>query len=557
MNRYLKKVLTIFITSTIALSMFAGCTKEKQQGADTSSTSATATKSMETDKASTYPIKTDYTLKFWSVLNTNLFGIVTDLGETPLGKELEKKTGVKVTYIHPAQGQERDQFNIMIASGDIPDIIEYNWASEYPGGPEKAIQDGLISPLNDAINQYSPNLKKLIEEDKTLEKQLKTDNGNYYNYPMIRVSSIARVFRGPIIRKDWLDELGLPLPVTIDDWYNTLKAFKEKKGATSPFVANYNQNSSSTSFVNNSGMQIYDAFVGAYQTSDGFYLNDEGKVKYGPVEQQYKEFLTTFRKWHAEGLLDKEFALSDSKAVDSKMLGDKAGATVGLLSGTIGKYMDNMKTKNTKFNLVGTTYPVLKAGDTPFSGQSDDLYNPKASSAIMTSCKNVEVAARWLDYAYSEEGSLLYNFGVEGESYNMVDGYPKVSDYIMKNPDGKPFTQMQPMFMKLNGAFAVDPRASEQVLAYPQMKEASNLWSQTNAKKHNLPACLTPTPEESKELASIISATNTYVSQMFSKFVMGVEPLENFDKFVAEMKKMNIERAIEIRQNCYDRYKER
>ncbi len=562
MNRYLKKGLSIFLSSLMVLSITVGCTQKQQPANTTPTNSATqsATPGNETpsnEPTSIYPIKTDYTLKFWSQMNPNLFGIADNLGETPLGKEIERQTGVKVKYIHPTQGQERDQFNIMLVSGDIPDIVEFNWASEYPGGPEKAIADKLIIPLNEAIDKYSPNLKKLITEDPALEKQLKTDNGNYYNYPMIRVSTIARVFRGPIIRKDWLDELNMPLPVTIDDWYNTLKAFKDKKGATAPFVAEYTQSSGNTGYVNNSGMSLYDTFVGAYQTSDGFYVNDEGKVKYGPIEPQYKEFLTTFRKWYEEGLIEKEFALSDKKNMESKMLGDKSGATVGLLSGVIGKMMDNMKSKNPSFNLVGATYPVLKAGDTPFSGQADDLYNPKASAAIMTSCKNVEVAAKWLDFAYSEAGSLVYNFGVEGESYKMVDGYPKVTEFIMKNPDGKPFTQMQPQYMKLNGAFAVDPRASEQVMAYPQMPEASNRWSQTNAKLHNLPACLTPTTEESKELATIITNTNAYAAQMFSKFVMGVEPLDNFDKFVDEMKKMGIERAIEIRQNSYERYKAR
>lgn len=550
MIRNIQRGLCILISSVITMGLFAGCTQGKKQTTDPGSTN---TPSNAID-SSVYPLKTDYKLKFWSLLNPNLAGVVSDLGEAALGKELEKKTGVKVTYIHPSQGQERDQFNIMVASGDIPDIIEYNWATEYPGGPEKAIKDGLILPLNDAFNKYSPNLKKILSEDKELEKQIKTDNGNYYNYPMIRVADSSRVFRGPIIRKDWLDDLGLPVPVTIDDWYTTLKAFKEKKGAESPFVVKYNQNSSSASFVNNSGMALYDAFVGAYKTSDGFYVNDEGKVKFGPIEKQYKEFLTTFRKWHAEGLIDKEFSLADDKAVDSKMVGDKSGATVGLLTGGIGRYLDNMKTKNPKFNLVGTTYPTLTKGETPFAGQFDDKYNPKASAAISKSSKNVEIAARWLDYAYSKEGNLVYNFGVEGKSYNFENGFPKFSDYIMKNPEGKTYAVMQPQFMKLNGAFSVDPRASEQVYTYPQMKDAQAQWAKTDAKKHNLPQSITPTPEESKELATITSKTNSYFAQMFVKFVMGAEPLDNFDKYVDEMKKLGIEKAITIRQNCYDRY---
>lgn len=554
MNKAIQRKISLLISSALLIGAFAGCTQKKENpstGNKDTNTAAADTKTV------TYPMKTDKTITFWSPFNNNLAGIVNNVGETPFGKELEKKTGIKVQYLHPSAGQERDQFNIMVASGEIPDIMEYNWALDFPGGPEKAIKDELILPLNDAISKYSPNLKKLLDTDKELEKQVKTDAGNYYVYPMVREADISRVFRGPIIRKDWLDDLGMQVPATMDEWYEVLKAFKDKKGASAPFTTSYNQNTGSATTVNNSGMPLYDTFVGAYKTSDGFYVDDEGKVKYGPVEKQYKEFLTTFRKWYAEGLIDKDFALADGKAVDSKILGDKSGAVVGLLTGSIGKYLDSMKTKNPKFNLVGAPYPTLKKGETAFNGQLDDKYNPRASAAISKKSKNVEVAARWLDYAYTEAGKMLYNFGVEGESYKMENGYPKLTDLIMKNPEGKAYTVMQPQYMRLNGAFVQDGRWTEQTLLYPQMKEAQKLWEKTEAKKHALPQCVTPTTEESKELAGIVNNTNTYFSQMFVKFVMGVESLDNFDKYVDEMKKLGIEKAIKIRQDSYDRYKKR
>lgn len=102
-------------------------------------------------------------------------------------------------------------------------------AAAYPGGPEKAITDKVILPLNDLIDKSAPNLKKLLQQDKELDKMIKTDNGTYYAFPMIRPDN-GLVFRGPMIRKDWLDELNLQVPTTIDEWYTVLKAFKEKKG---------------------------------------------------------------------------------------------------------------------------------------------------------------------------------------------------------------------------------------------------------------------------------------------------------------------------------------
>lgn len=117
----------------------------------------------------------------------------------------------------------------MLASGELPDMLEYNFFN-FPGGPEKAIKDGYILELNDLIDKYAPNYKKYLQEHPEVEKMVKTDKGSYYSFPFIRGDESLLTFQGPVIRKDWLDELGLPVPETIDEWTTALKAFKEKKG---------------------------------------------------------------------------------------------------------------------------------------------------------------------------------------------------------------------------------------------------------------------------------------------------------------------------------------
>ena len=77
--------------------------------------------------------------------------------------------------------------------------------------------------------------------------------------------------------------------------------------------------------------------------------------------------------------------------------------------------MDAMKAQDPKFKLVGAPYPTLNKDEVPFIGQRDFKYNPGPSKAITTAAKNPELIVRWLDYAYSDEGAMLYNFGIEGE----------------------------------------------------------------------------------------------------------------------------------------------
>lgn len=523
-NRILALLLTLSLVGTV----LAGCKKTPvTEGTNTSGAAVT------TDS---YPIKTDVKLKMWTDLNANLSTLVKNFGDTPLAKELTAKTGIEVEFMHPAQGQGNEQLNLLLASGDLPDIIEYNWIQTFPGGPEKAINDGYILNLADVINKWAPNFKKVLDNHKDWNNSIKTDSGAYYGFTEFRGDPALQVFQGPILRKDWLDELGLPVPETIDEWTTTLTAFKEKKGATAPLTAMFNEG-----YFDN-------AFVGPYGTKVGLYT-DNGKVKYGQIEPGFKNYLQLFKTWYAAGLLDKNLATVDQKAQDASVTGNKSGA--------IGKYLPLLKAKDPKADLVAAPYPVLKKGDVPQYAQFDTPYSGRQYAITKTS-KNVEIAARYLDYGYSKEGEMLYNFGIEGKSYNMVDGYPKYTDLIMKNPDKNPMAVIMPMYIRANydGPMIQRKEYIEQYAILPQQQHAIKTWMKTDASKHVFPK-VTLLQEESSEAAKIINDVNTYYSEMFLKFIMGVEPIENFDKFVAQMKSLNIDRYVEIQQAAYDRYMKR
>lgn len=536
MNRSIGLAVTIMLTST---SMLAACTSTKDKAADTQKQPATT----PTAEVGKYPISTTETITSWEQINTNLTSFVPNLADSPFGKQLEKETGVKVKYTHPADGQSKEQFNLLIASNNLPDVIEYDWNNSYPGGPEKAMADKVILPLNELIDKYAPNLKKRLEQDKELSKMLKTDSGKLYVFPMIRPDN-GLVFRGPMIRKDWLDELQLSVPTTIDEWYTVLKAFKEKKNASAPFTAQYSNE-----------LNIQDAFIGAFKTANRYYIDDQGKVRYGPTDPQFKEALTLLRKWYAEGLIDKDFALNtDSKSYDNKMLSNASGATVGLLSGGMGRWMETGKKQDPKFQLVAAPYPTLKKGEKAFIGQLDFKYNPAASKAVTAATKNPELVVKWLDYAYSDKGSMLFNFGIEGESYNVQNGKPVFSDKITKDPKYN-LQQMVSQYTKPNGPFLGDSRKSFNT--FPEQDEAIKIWEQTDAVKHVMPLFITPTVEESKEVAKINTAIASYKEEMFVKFVMGKEPIDKFDEYVKRIKDMGSDKVVKIYQDAFDRYNKR
>ena len=481
------------------------------------------------------------TITYWTALSGNLSQTATDFGETPLGKEIQKRTGFNVEFQHPAAGQAGEKFNLIIASDSLPDIIEYSWAKSYPGGPDKALKDNLIQPLD--LQKDAPNLYAYIQEHPEMEKFIKTDDGQFYGFPFIRGDEFLLTSAGPIVRQDWLDDLGLEVPETIDDWTNVLRAFKNEKGATKPL----------TSTVTN--MNTWGTFSGAYGTMAGLYVRD-GKVVYGPSEDAYKTYLAQMNAWYEEGLLDTEFATVDAATIQTNMLNSISGAAFGSCGSGIGKWM--AAKPDEKFNLTGAKYPVLNKGDMPEFGSYEYPVTGSKTAVITVDAVSKENCAKLLDYAYSEEGSMLYNFGIEGESYTMVDGYPTYTEEITNNPDGLSMAVSLARYAlsQDSGAFVQDKRYMEQYAQLPQQQAALKNWMQTNMKEHLMPN-VNLTEEQQAELATVEENLNTYFNEMNAKFITGQESLDKFDEFKAQLNARGLEKYLEYKQQAYDRFMSR
>lgn len=538
---------SLLMSVALTASVFAGCSKT--DGKNSNQPGSTSDQTAQSGKEFSYPMQTSTTLKYWVNLNSNVSANFKNLGDTPLAKEFEKRTGIKVEYQHPPAGQAKDTFNLMVASDDLPDLVEYNWLTGFPGGPELAMSNNIILKLNDSIDKYGPNLKKYLEANPEIDKAVKTDAGNYYGYPFVMGDDMLLTTYGPAIRTDWLKELGLQSPETIDDWYNVLKAFKEKKNATAPLSYDL-QGNVFTPFVNG-------IFIGAYGITKNFFVED-GKVKFGPAEPAYKEFLATMSKWYKEGLLDKNFASNDLKTVDSNILNGLTGVTFLYPGSGIGRYLPALQEKDPNADMGPTTYPVLKKGDRPKFSSRGNPVSGNSFIAISAKSKNIETAMRWLDYGYTEEGNLLYNFGIEGVSYKMENGYPKMLDEVLKNPDKLSVAHAWSKYARGNysGPFVQRKEYIEQYMVYPQQKDALKLWSDTDAAKYLLPP-VTPTKDESAQYAKIMNDLNTYIDEYSLKVIMGNDSIENFDKYMDQVKKLNVAKAIEIQQAALDRYNKR
>lgn len=530
MKKINAKFACVLLSVLMVCVLFSSCAKNSGNPAGTAG-----------DVGSTYPLKGNPKVTYWMPMNSSLLMTDAEMKTTPFAIGLQERTGVTIEYIHPSATQADEQFNIMLASQDLPDIIEWQWYS-FPGGPQKAMDDGYILKLNEAIDKYSPNLKKFINDNPDIDRMIKTDNGDYYVYPFVRGDDLLKTYFGPITRADWLRELGIEPPETIDEWEAMLTAYKEKKNVEAPLL--FKQ------------LQSAPTLAWAFGTHKGFYM-ENGKVVYGPMQPEYMAFLERMNKWFSNKLLVMD--MGDGAAVQAALLSGRLGTTFDY-GGSVGRWLLVGSQQAPGFDLTALKYPVLTKGTKSKFSQQDFDYAATAapSAAISATSKNVEVAAKLLDYAYGEEGTFYYNYGTEEVTYNMVDGYPTYTDLVFKNPDGLAPVNVLHRYTRASysGPFIQQKPYIEQYYSLPQQQEALKTWMEAEGNKNMLPL-VTYTSSESGKVANIMNEINTYVDTMTMKFIMGVEPISEFDNFVNQIKKMKIEEILQIQEDAVKRYNNR
>ena len=518
--------------------------------------------SAETETSSSRIVPEGETLELtiWQTFEASKGITMTSFNDMKTWPLIEEETGIKVNFKHPAVGSEDEQFNLMLASGDMPDIVFYTWHT-VAGGPMKAVNDGLILDLSTIVPEYCPNYNALLESNAELKQQIITDEGVLYGFASFsqdqrdkNVEGFIPAFQtfGWLIREDWLRACGIDtLPETIEEWETALTAFKNGD-------PNGNGEADEIPLVASSADEISN-WIRAWGINNDFYIADPQNqtVGYGYYTEEYRDALTTLARWYQNGLIDPDFAASDSKQKDSKITSNIGGAWTGSTSGGFGRYITMMKPDNPDLDMTGTVPPSVIKGET-YKFDSWSKYPIGRIAAISASSEHPIEAAKFCDYFYSEAGHMYMNWGIEGESYVIDEnGNPEFTELVTNNPDGLSVDQVliQYALSADDFFFCMDPQLWLARMSLPEQREMLPRWA-TGSLDRIMPPVL-PTSDEAAEMASIMGEVKTYVDEMFTKFVMGVESLDNFDMYMDNLRSLGIERAIELKQMQLDRYNSR
>ena len=360
--------------------------------------------------------KESYTSYNLSVLTFSNPRLPSKTDETPEQAYLEarEKLDMSITVVTPEAATYRERLNLIIASGDLQDIMELQW-----NDITQFKEYGIFQPLNEAIEKYAPDMAKFLKENPDVARMVSNDKGEYIAIPLISNDEEKIVTAGPIIRKDIFNKYGLDIPKTTEEWYIALKALKEN-GIKTPLTIS---------------SKLPD-LLSFFDAVDTFYIKDD-KVYYGPAEARYKEALATASKWYKEGLLDPEFPVMKVEQADRKLIDGDAAVTFGYIGERLLTNDDN-----DTFKIAGVNYPA-------YSGKEKQLFNrlegrASAGGVVITSrCKDVEAAMKFINFAYKDY-KVDYKYPEQQEAVKIwAEGQENAE--CLKLPEALDFTTEETM----------------------------------------------------------------------------------------------------------------
>lgn len=531
-----RRVVRVTATALLVITLLAGCSGNNAP-------SPAAEEPSSNFNATGLPIvKEPITLK---MIAGKAPTTAPDWKQTMLWQEYEKMTNIKVDWEMIPSDTMSEKRNILLAGSDYPHA--FFTAAIPPADLQKYGQQGVFIKLNDLIDQHAPNLKAILDKYPDVKKGLTMPDGNIYSFPTIYDPEFTSVLSSSKmwIKKSWLDALSLKEPETTEEFYQMLKAFKEKD-------PNKNGQPDEIPYQSVGIDTLHSYLKGAWGLSNRGIRNanidmdpDTKELRFIPSHPKYKEMLQYMNKLYKEGLIAEDVFTIKANQFYATGANGVYGATMTTSPYTLMGQAD----------YIGANALKGPHGDQIWSSIGSPLASPGAFVITDRNPNPVETV-RWIDYLYGEEGSKMFFMGFEGKSYTVNDkGEYEYTDEINKNPSGLTFEQALIKYVVWPGGGypnIVQQKYFKGAESRPESLETAERFSA------HLPEEIWPTftftIEENEDMSTLGSDINDYVTEMRAKFVSGKASFDEWDQYVKTLEQMGMKRYMEIYKSAYDRY---
>ena len=503
-----------------------------------------------------YPLAGNNTISMWYYIPRYVEFVDSNYNFNAL-PAAEAATGVKLEFVEVGDTSAAEQFNLMVASGDMPDLIP---ASEYyTSGLTMAYEEDIILDINDYAREYMPNYTAVFDtlSEKTQSEAL--SDGMMLAFRIIADGSYSG--NGFVTRKDWMEELGVEWAdehlISLDDFTDYLRAIHTTYDTTYTY------------YMTNGLIELQAAFDTAIPAlvSDGFMtfvtsaIYREGDtVKSGWITDGYRAYLEWIRMMMEEGVLYEDFlAMENSKLVMNEYCGT---GNTGVWTANADKIEETAAYATEDDYGVAAVPNVTADPSQPYVWLQDvSLVTTNVGFSISTSCTQPELVCQWMNYFWTTDGYYLANYGVEGESYHMK-GDNAIFDWDQpvtmtgRNAPNAEMAQQLFTMMRFTSFYADHDRL---LPTFPESAlNAIEVWTAGGTDERYYPTTLEGsfTVEENAEIAKYEQDMLTYAQETCLRFMTGETELTDaaWNDYVSTMEQMGIHEIIAVYQEAYDQY---
>jgi putative aldouronate transport system substrate-binding protein len=472
------------------------------------------------------------------------------------------------TYDNTDASEKR---NLALASGDYPDLFMLiPWVDQFSQiDLLKYGQQGVILPLNDLIDQYAPNIKAAMEEFPDLRAFATAPDGTIWGMPQFIECYHCTFANKMWVNTTWLEELGIPTPVTTEDFRNMLIAFQEQDAN-----GNGEPDEILGGAIMDYGTRPIPYLMNAFIYDDDrthLIVNDDGMVDTVANKPEWKEGLTYIRSLYDAGVLDESAFTNNADAYSA--LGNNA--TAELLSAAAGMhphiFVNCFGAEDTKPYCYD--YDPIPPLVGPEGAQfATYLHNTVPGATFVLTNKaseEVQIAAiQILDYMFTFDGHVNGILGIKdddwreplpGEVANNQSVEPLYYD-IIKVPD-TPNNSWGAMAQYLDNVAIRDAQVQSPDIysdgGYEhRLQVATDLYNGHQSPNLYPYWLLWPDPAVADEQALLKQNITDYINSNTLAFVTGSLSLDtDWDAYVEGLNNLGLARYLEISQAAYDAYK--
>ena len=490
----------------------------------------------------------EVTFTMWHDFVPPLAEFMNSMSENLSYATMEEISGVHMEFTDVSKESAATAVSLMVASGDYPNIWD-GFAGYYGQGIDTAIEADIIYDLAD-YKELMPNYFHIVDSNPQYAKETYTDEGSMGLAYCLNTKRVVE--SGLVLRKDWLDGLGMDIPVTYDDFEDVLTAMHDTYGGT--LWISYLGDDVTKSFSAGYGITAFNL------GNETYFEQIDGQVKFSPLEAGYLDYVTMMNRWYEKGILYPDFISgTGTTTCEPNQMGAGEISMVSCPAGFMEQFYAVAADPGFELQAVGR--PVKQEGDVIHQGSTVTMTSVNGFSigtSISDSDPNFEILLKWLDYWYTAEGSDLANYGVEGVSYERDnDGTVHFTELMTNNPDGLAFNLCMNRYVLFVGSFLNDNTRTA-VNYNDKQAESVDIWTENCGDgAYVYPTAVSLTTDEASAFTSAYSDIATYVESETLGFITGSVPLSEYDSFCDTIESMGIEDLISIYQDALDRYNAR